>query len=172
MEAFIKAQTVENYNLPFPPIRIVVVGDDREINEFVSRYVHLMDIDPKVLQHTKVKQSEKSRQQADGLDESSDRNQAGFTIDRQNLDIRIYLIPQQTNTLAHYLAMHDDLYCHNIYNFFTSNSLLKMQVEVNRNITAEAPLEGGFAQQLNELATAPEFQGAQSTYNVQRSMFP
>lgn len=30
-------------------------------------------------------------------------------------DIRVYLIPYKVNTLSHYLAMHDDLYCSNIY---------------------------------------------------------
>jgi len=39
-------------------------------------------------------------------------------IDRSQLDIRVFLLPQNESTLAHYLAMHDDLYCHNIYNFF------------------------------------------------------
>ena len=35
-------------------------------------------------------------------------------------------MPQNGSTLAHYLAMHDDLYCHNIYNFFSQNTLLKL----------------------------------------------
>ena len=31
------------------------------------------------------------------------------------VDFRVYLIPFRINTLAHYIAMHDDLYCTNIY---------------------------------------------------------
>ena len=40
------------------------------------------------------------------------------------MDIRVFLIPHRESTLGHYLAMYDDLYCQNIYNFFNSNTLL------------------------------------------------
>jgi len=41
--------------------------------------------------------------------------------------MRVFIIPQGINTLAHWLAMFDDLYCQNIYNFFNSNTLLGLQ---------------------------------------------
>jgi hypothetical protein len=47
-------------------------------------------------------------------------------IDRNKLDLRVYFVPQGSSTLAHYLAMYDDLYCHNVYNFFNSNSLMNL----------------------------------------------
>ena len=30
-------------------------------------------------------------------------------------DLRIFLLPYKVNTLSHYLAMHDDVYCNNVY---------------------------------------------------------
>ena len=40
------------------------------------------------------------------------------------MDVRVFLIPHRESTLGHYLAMYDDLYCQNIYNFFNSNTLI------------------------------------------------
>jgi len=31
------------------------------------------------------------------------------------VDFRVFLIPNQVNTLCHYLAMHDDMYCTQVY---------------------------------------------------------
>lgn len=41
-------------------------------------------------------------------------------------DFRIYIIPYKTNTLAHYIAMYDDLYCLNIYQHFTCNPMFNV----------------------------------------------
>jgi hypothetical protein len=41
--------------------------------------------------------------------------------------MRVFIVPQGINTLAHWLAMYDDLYCQNVYNFFNSNTLLGLQ---------------------------------------------
>jgi hypothetical protein len=40
--------------------------------------------------------------------------------------MRVFLIPQNESTLGHYLAMYDDLYCSNVYNFFNSNPILSL----------------------------------------------
>lgn len=42
--------------------------------------------------------------------------------------MRVFLIPQNESTLGHFLAMYDDLYCCNVYNFFNSNPMLLMSV--------------------------------------------
>ena len=42
------------------------------------------------------------------------------------MDIRVFFIPQNESTLGHYLAMYDDVYCQNVYNFFNKNSILKL----------------------------------------------
>ena len=47
-------------------------------------------------------------------------------IDRSKYDVRVFFIPQNNSVLAHYLAMYDDLYCQNIYNFFSQNTLLSL----------------------------------------------
>ena len=39
-------------------------------------------------------------------------------------DVRVFLLPFKVNTLAHYLAMHDDLYCNNIYLAVTQNPFI------------------------------------------------
>ena len=39
LENFIKDQIKENQSVPSPPIRIMVVGDDKQFNKFVSQYV-------------------------------------------------------------------------------------------------------------------------------------
>jgi len=44
--------------------------------------------------------------------------QPNHQIDK--IDYRIYVIPYRVNTLAHYLALHDDLYCQQIYQLFCS----------------------------------------------------
>ena len=36
-------------------------------------------------------------------------NHKNFNFNK--VDLRVFLIPFKINTLAHYLAMHDDLYC-------------------------------------------------------------
>ena len=35
----------------------------------------------------------------------------GLSLEKNNLDTRVYLLPQGQSTLAHYIAMYDDLYC-------------------------------------------------------------
>ena len=45
-------------------------------------------------------------------------------IDRERMDVRVYLVPQKESTIGHYIAMHDDMYCHCIYNFFNQNTFL------------------------------------------------
>ena len=64
-----------------PPIRIMLVGDDLEFNQFLQVYV---------------------REYV-----SKSMNKAA--------DFRVYLIPNKMSTLAHYIAMHDDIYCNVIY---------------------------------------------------------
>ena len=49
-----------------------------------------------------------------------------FVVDRSKTDMRVFLVPQNESTLAHYLAMYDDLYCQNVYNFFNQNSFLNL----------------------------------------------
>ena len=61
------------------------------------------------------------------MQQRSKMQNSGFVIDRSKLDVRIFLIPQNENTLAHYIAMYDDLYCQNIYNFFNQNVLLNRE---------------------------------------------
>ena len=80
------------------------MGDDKDFNTFVTEYVKLFELDP-----------------SDSANGSS-----GLSLDKVNLDTRVYLIPQGQNTLAHYIAMYDDLYCQNIYSYFNSNTLLRM----------------------------------------------
>jgi hypothetical protein len=33
----------------------------------------------------------------------------------RNVDFRVFLIPNQINTLCNYLAMYDDMYCQQVY---------------------------------------------------------
>jgi len=73
------------------------------------------------------KQGKKGQSIEDGPGNRSS-NSNGFTIDRSKVDLRVFLVPQGVSTLGHWLAMYDDLYCHNVYNFFNSNTLLGMCV--------------------------------------------
>lgn len=121
LEYFIKAQTEDKQNT-FPPIRLLVMGDDKMFNRFVSQYVKLLDLD----------QTEKvDKKSNDQINSNSQQKESGggFTIDKNKIDIRVFLVPQNENTLGHYLAMYDDLYCQNIYNFFNSNHFLSMCLE-------------------------------------------
>lgn len=104
--------------MPAPPIRILVVGDDAKFNKFVTQYVSLLDLDVA---------KKKSSQGGDNAGSSGDKSN-GPSIDKQR-DVRIFLVPQNDNTLAHYIAMYDDLYCHNIYNFFNSNTILNLYMQ-------------------------------------------
>lgn len=70
-----------------PPIRVLLVGDDLEFNQFLQVYV---------------------------------REQVGKNLGiGKAVDFRVYLIPNKMNSLAHYIAMRDDLYCNMIYLGFT-----------------------------------------------------
>lgn len=62
-----------------PPIRVLVVGDDKDFNQFLQVYVKEY-----VIKNMNVNKA---------------------------IDFRIYLVPHRVNTLAHYIAMYDDLYC-------------------------------------------------------------
>ena len=44
IEQFIKSQINDNAQAA-PPIRILVVGDDKHFNKFVTEYVHLLSLD-------------------------------------------------------------------------------------------------------------------------------
>ena len=61
------------------------------------------------------------------------------------MDIRVFLIPHRESTLGHYLAMYDDLYCQNIYNFFNSNTLIhglmKSSQDKDKEQTGDDPFE-------------------------------
>ena len=52
-------------------------------------------------------------------------------IDRDRMDVRVYFIPQKESTIGHYIAMHDDLYCQNVYNFFNQNTFLGLSTNVD-----------------------------------------
>ena len=121
LENFIKDQIKENQNVPSPPIRVLMVGDDKQFNKFVSQYVNLLDLDST----SKSKNQKMKGQDGSGNADIND-NGGGFSLDRQKLDVRVFLVPQNENTLAHYLAMYDDLYCQNIYNFFNANPMLNL----------------------------------------------
>jgi hypothetical protein len=96
---------------------MVVVGDDIQFKQFVAQYILLLDLD---VPDKKAKRKQNSGQVIDefGVIEEP------VKIDRKKMDVRVYLIPQKESTIGHYLAMHDDLYCHNIYNFFNQNTFL------------------------------------------------
>jgi len=51
----------------------------------------------------------------ENIDNSSNGGHRGnaseFSIDKNKIDLRVFLIPQNESTLGHYLAMYDDLYC-------------------------------------------------------------
>ncbi|CDW82225.1 UNKNOWN [Stylonychia lemnae] len=49
-------------------------------------------------------------------------------------DVRVFLIPFKVNTLAHYIAMHDDLYCNNIYLAQTQNPFITATLKKNMSI--------------------------------------
>jgi len=66
------------------------------------------------------------------------------------MDIRVFLIPHKESTLGHYLAMYDDLYCQNIYNFFNSNTLLK---SLNKNSNNDKGVDDPF-DKLKELVNS------------------
>ena len=42
IEAFIQSQSKDQYNVP--PIRVLVVGDDKEFNHFLAEYVSLLEL--------------------------------------------------------------------------------------------------------------------------------
>jgi hypothetical protein len=53
------------------------------------------------------------------------------------VDFRVYLIPNKINTLAHYVAMRDDLYCNSIYLAFLQNplfSLIKKSMPMDKQL--------------------------------------
>lgn len=112
----------------------MVAGDDKQFNKFVTQYVSLLDIEyTQAHGGNNDKAFNKGEQQIDSKSNrdggvNSTHNSSGFIIDRSKLDIRVFLLPQNESTLAHYLAMYDDLYCHNIYNFFNSNSFLSLSL--------------------------------------------
>lgn len=64
----------------------------------------------------------------------SDFNRPEFHVIDPDTDFRLFLIPIGMNSIAHYIAMHDDLYCHNIYNYFKSNLLLNLMSDDMKNI--------------------------------------
>lgn len=39
------------------------------------------------------------------------------------IDFRVFLVPHKVNTLAHYIAMYDDVYCQSIYLAFLENPI-------------------------------------------------
>eukprot|EP00347_Sterkiella_histriomuscorum_P023566 403334151 len=52
-------------------------------------------------------------------------------------DVRVFIIPHQVNTLAQYLAIHDDIYCNNIFLKITQSPILsatKRQISVDQHI--------------------------------------
>ena len=53
--------------------------------------------------------------------------------------MRVFVLPQGNNTLAHYLAMKDDIYCNNIYLNYLQNPFFALAHENNENfnLTAE-----------------------------------
>ena len=76
------------------------------------------------------------------------------------MDIRVYLIPQNECTIAHYLAMYDDLYCQNIYNFFNQDSLLELNQGKSRD----------FSTMIQDLLKACKDQGGDITRNLQANL--
>jgi hypothetical protein len=62
-------------------------------------------------------------------------------LDENKMDIRVFLIPHRESTLGHYLAMYDDLYCQNIYNFFNSNTLIHSLMKQHSNVQGDDPFE-------------------------------
>jgi hypothetical protein len=94
LEAFIKAQLVDNQNLPNPPIRVVVVGDDKQFGKFVRSYISLLDLDTSGSGPSRKRKGDRLNDDLDGAG-SGDRNggSSGFSIDKQKLDLRVFLIP-------------------------------------------------------------------------------
>ena len=72
-----------------PPIRMVVVGDDRQFKLFVEQYVELLDLDDSEKKSRKNRGSGQMDNQADGF-WSKDQP---IKIDRDRMDVRVYLIP-------------------------------------------------------------------------------
>jgi hypothetical protein len=67
------------------PIRTVLVTDDQEFHSFLDVYIR-----DHIAKHQ--------------------------TLVNKSIDFRIFLLPNKgINTLAHYIAMRDDLYCHLVY---------------------------------------------------------
>lgn len=50
------------------------------------------------------------------------------------VDFRVFLIPNQINTLAHYLAMYDDMYCQQVYLQFQQNPIISV---LRKNLSIE-----------------------------------
>lgn len=96
-----------------PPIRVLLVADDQEFNVFLQNYIK----------------------------EFVSKNSSQSSSVRGG-DFRVYLVPNKVNTLAHYLAMHDDLYCQTVYLAFTQNpiySMLKRGASIDRQMLQALP---------------------------------
>ena len=114
-----------------------MVGDDAEFKRFVTNYVGLLDVKASHSKWGKFQEAANntmdiaavrsgasnridSAAQARGASIGSlEKGEGRFILDRTKLDVRVFLVPQNESTLAHYLAMYDDLYCHNVYNYFS-----------------------------------------------------
>ena len=96
-----------------PPIRFVVVGDDKNFGKFIAEYVSLLPLDDSQFDDENFKNP--------NLNCSNP-----LLIDRNKLDMRIYVIPHGVNFFAHWLAQHDDLYNMNIYSYFYKNVLMNV----------------------------------------------
>ena len=105
LQAFVAKQQEDKSFLP--PIRVLLVADDQEFNQFLQTYIR----------------------------EYVSKNSHSNNVSLSNGDFRVFLIPNKVNTLAHYLAMHDDLYCQSVYLAFTQNpffSLLKRGTSMDK----------------------------------------
>ena len=96
-----------------PPIRFVVVGDDKNFGKFIAEYVSLLPLDDSQFDDENFKNP--------NLNCSNP-----LLIDRNKLDMRIYVIPHGVNFFAHWLAQHDDLYNMNIYSYLYKNVLMNV----------------------------------------------
>lgn len=89
VKEFVLSQ-LENRQVALPPVKILVIGNDRMFSKFAKDFLVLVDQDSKHL---------------------DEEHEPHFCLDHENVDLRVYYIPQGCSTLGHYIAMHDDFYC-------------------------------------------------------------
>ena len=132
------------------PLRILFAGNDSQFNDFVHVYVSkVLQMKPILLRdQERYKEIEPNdRRQTFNVSNTNNRStiQSQSNQNRNiqqpsvqsftNLEFRVYVVPppmsinesdhvdQTINTLAHYIAMRDQLYCCNIYQQFAINPL-------------------------------------------------